>query len=120
VRDAVTYISLDVYDNEFLVILGPGHCGKSVLLNIIGGLEPPVGATSSWTASGSTGNDKRISMVFQRWPSCHGRLSWERRIRAEARWGGQGCTAGPGAALHRPGAADRIRESRTPTSCRAA
>jgi NitT/TauT family transport system ATP-binding protein len=42
VRDAVLNISLDVYDNEFLVILGPGHCGKSVLLNIIGGLETPV------------------------------------------------------------------------------
>ena len=34
-------LSLDISDNEFLVILGPGHCGKSVLLNIIAGLEPP-------------------------------------------------------------------------------
>ncbi|MEA4854958.1 MAG: ATP-binding cassette domain-containing protein [Solidesulfovibrio sp.] len=41
VRDAIVNISLDVYDNEFLVILGPGQCGKTVLLNIIGGLERP-------------------------------------------------------------------------------
>ena len=39
--EAVNNISIDVYENEFLVILGPGQCGKSVLLNIISGLEKP-------------------------------------------------------------------------------
>lgn len=39
--DAVNNASLDVYKNEFLVILGPGQCGKSVLLNMISGLENP-------------------------------------------------------------------------------
>ena len=34
VSDAVVDVSLDVYDNEFLVILGPGRCGKTVLLSI--------------------------------------------------------------------------------------
>jgi NitT/TauT family transport system ATP-binding protein/sulfonate transport system ATP-binding protein len=34
-------ISLEVQDNEFLVILGPGQCGKSTLLRIIAGLETP-------------------------------------------------------------------------------
>ncbi|MEW5722787.1 MAG: ABC transporter ATP-binding protein [Thermodesulfobacteriota bacterium] len=34
-------ISLEVYDNEFLVILGPGQSGKSTLLRIIAGLEEP-------------------------------------------------------------------------------
>lgn len=33
------HISFDVYENEFLVILGPGQCGKTVLLNIIAGME---------------------------------------------------------------------------------
>ena len=28
-------VTLDVYENEFLVILGPGQCGKSTLLKII-------------------------------------------------------------------------------------
>ena len=42
VSDAVVDVSLDVYDNEFLVILGPGRCGKTVLLNMIAGLEKPV------------------------------------------------------------------------------
>jgi len=34
-------ISLDVRDNEFLVILGPGQSGKTTLLRIIAGLETP-------------------------------------------------------------------------------
>jgi NitT/TauT family transport system ATP-binding protein len=66
VRDAVVNISLDVYDNEFLVILGPGHCGKSVLLNIIGGLETPVEGSKYLDGEKLVENDKRIGMVFQR------------------------------------------------------
>lgn len=66
VRDAVTNISLDVYDNEFLVILGPGHCGKSVLLNIIAGLEKPISGNLYLDGEKLQGSDKRISMVFQR------------------------------------------------------
>ena len=34
-------VSLEVRDQEFLVILGPGQCGKSTLLRIIAGLEEP-------------------------------------------------------------------------------
>ena len=34
-------ITLDVYENEFLVVLGPGQSGKSTLLKIIAGLELP-------------------------------------------------------------------------------
>lgn len=34
-------VTLEVHENEFLVILGPGQCGKSTLLRIIAGLEVP-------------------------------------------------------------------------------
>ncbi len=34
-------ISLDVRENEFVVIVGPGQSGKSTLLRIIAGLETP-------------------------------------------------------------------------------
>jgi NitT/TauT family transport system ATP-binding protein/sulfonate transport system ATP-binding protein len=34
-------ISMTVSENEFLVIVGPGQSGKSTLLRIAGGLEPP-------------------------------------------------------------------------------
>jgi NitT/TauT family transport system ATP-binding protein/sulfonate transport system ATP-binding protein len=66
VRDAVTNISLDVYDNEFLVILGPGHCGKSVLLNMIAGLEKPIHGNLYIDNQKIEGSDNRISMVFQK------------------------------------------------------
>ena len=39
--EAVDDVSFDVYENEFLVLLGPGQCGKTVLLNLIAGLEEP-------------------------------------------------------------------------------
>lgn len=32
-------ITLDVRENEFVVILGPGQCGKTTLVNIIAGLD---------------------------------------------------------------------------------
>ncbi len=66
VSDAVIDISLDVYDNEFLVILGPGRCGKTVLLNMIAGLEQPVEGTIEVDGEQIKGSDERIGMVFQK------------------------------------------------------
>jgi len=39
--DVLDGISLDVRENEFLVLFGPGQCGKTVLLNIMAQLELP-------------------------------------------------------------------------------
>ncbi|MBE6830208.1 MAG: ABC transporter ATP-binding protein [Ruminococcaceae bacterium] len=36
----VENFSLKVKENEFLVLFGPGQCGKTTLLNLIAGLEP--------------------------------------------------------------------------------
>lgn len=66
VRNAVTGISLEVYDNEFLVILGPGHCGKSVLLNIIAGIEKPIEGQMFLDGEELLRSDERIGMVFQK------------------------------------------------------
>ncbi|MBR4928508.1 MAG: ATP-binding cassette domain-containing protein [Oscillospiraceae bacterium] len=38
-RQILKGIDLDIYENEFLVILGESGCGKSTLLNIIGGID---------------------------------------------------------------------------------
>ena len=65
VKDAVENVSMEVYDNEFLVLLGPGHCGKTVLMNMIAGLEKPVGGKIYLNGEEIKGSDKRIGMVFQ-------------------------------------------------------
>ncbi len=38
---ALQGIDLDLFDGEFIVILGPSGSGKSTLLNILGGLDAP-------------------------------------------------------------------------------
>jgi NitT/TauT family transport system ATP-binding protein len=59
-------ISFEVYEREFLVILGPGHCGKTTLLNIISGLNK--GSAGKITVGGTelTKPDRNIGMVFQK------------------------------------------------------
>ncbi|MFB0919593.1 MAG: ATP-binding cassette domain-containing protein, partial [Oscillospiraceae bacterium] len=66
VFDAVVGVSLDVRDSEFLVILGPGRCGKSVLLNMIAGLEKPIEGSIQLDGEELKGSDERIGMVFQK------------------------------------------------------
>lgn len=59
-------VSMDIYENEFLVILGPGQAGKTVLLNTIAGLYTPTGGTIQLDGKEIKGTDSRISMVFQK------------------------------------------------------
>ena len=63
---AIKDVSFDVNDSEFLVILGPGRCGKTVLLNIIAGLEQHTGGTVVYNGREWKGVNPEISMVFQK------------------------------------------------------
>ena len=63
---AIKDVSFDVNDGEFLVILGPGRCGKTVLLNIIAGLEQQTGGTGVYNGREWKGVNPEISMVFQK------------------------------------------------------
>ncbi len=42
---ALRGINLDLYESEFVVLLGPSGSGKSTLLNILGGLDVPSSGT---------------------------------------------------------------------------
>ena len=63
---AIKDVSFDVRDGEFLVILGPGHCGKTVLLNIISGLDSQTSGEVLYDGKAMDGVNNQISMVFQK------------------------------------------------------
>src|SRR5262244_1840747 len=66
--EAVRNISLDIPDNEFVVLVGPSGCGKSTTLRMIAGLEE---ATAGEILIGGDvvndvpPKDRDIAMVFQ-------------------------------------------------------
>ncbi len=59
-------VSFDVYDGEFLVVLGPGRCGKTVMLNIIAGLDEATEGQIIYNGVEWKGLNPEIGMVFQR------------------------------------------------------
>ena len=65
---AVSGISLDVRDGEFLIMVGPSGCGKTTTLNMISGLETP---TSGEIVIGNRivndlePGERGLGMVFQ-------------------------------------------------------
>ncbi|QDL92886.1 sn-glycerol-3-phosphate ABC transporter ATP-binding protein UgpC [Paroceanicella profunda] len=66
--EAVSNISLDIADGEFIVLVGPSGCGKSTLLRMVAGLEDISRGTV--TIGGRVVNtldpaDRDIAMVFQ-------------------------------------------------------
>ena len=38
-KEVVRDVSLDVEENEFVVLFGPGQCGKTTMIHLIAGLE---------------------------------------------------------------------------------
>lgn len=66
VTEVLRDINLAVVENEFLVILGPGQCGKSTFLNIVCGLDRPDSGGVYLDGEEVVGPDPRQGMVFQR------------------------------------------------------
>lgn len=63
---AIEDVSFDVYEGEFLVLLGPGRCGKTVLLNIIAGLLEKSSGSILFDGNEIHGVNAEAGMVFQR------------------------------------------------------
>jgi multiple sugar transport system ATP-binding protein len=65
---AVSDLTLDVANREFLVLLGPSGCGKSTTLRMIAGLEPvsagDIYINGEWV-NDQPARDRDIAMVFQ-------------------------------------------------------
>ena len=58
-------LSFNVYENEFVVLFGPGQCGKSTVLNLIAGLELPTGGKITVDGEEVTGPSPNRGMVYQ-------------------------------------------------------
>jgi len=65
---AVDNLTLEVADEEFIVLLGPSGCGKSTALRMIAGLEEPTAGTieiGDREVNDVEAKDRDVAMVFQ-------------------------------------------------------
>jgi multiple sugar transport system ATP-binding protein len=65
---AVTDLSIDVMDGEFLVVVGPSGCGKTTALRMIAGLEKVSDGEvriGGKAVNGVPARDRDVAMVFQ-------------------------------------------------------
>ncbi|MHA6623602.1 ABC transporter ATP-binding protein [Pseudonocardia sp. DLS-67] len=65
---AVTELSIDVMDGEFLVVVGPSGCGKTTALRMIAGLERISDGEvriGGEVVNGVPARDRDVAMVFQ-------------------------------------------------------
>jgi putative ABC transport system ATP-binding protein len=63
---ALRGVSLELYESEFLVLLGPSGSGKSTLLNILGGLDTPSSGTVIYRGQNLTTADERALTMYRR------------------------------------------------------
>jgi multiple sugar transport system ATP-binding protein len=64
----VRHMSLDIHDEEFLVLLGPSGCGKTTTMRMIAGLETPSEGEviiGSEVMNDVDARDRDVAMVFQ-------------------------------------------------------
>jgi putative ABC transport system ATP-binding protein len=63
---ALRGVDLDLFESEFVVILGPSGSGKSTLLNILGGLDIPTSGTVRYRDHDLTAADERGLTLYRR------------------------------------------------------
>ncbi|MBE7722701.1 ABC transporter ATP-binding protein [Lacrimispora indolis] len=64
-QEVIHNIDLSVGENEFVVILGPGQCGKSTLINLMSGLEKATSGGVTVCGKKVDGPDPERGVVFQ-------------------------------------------------------
>jgi putative ABC transport system ATP-binding protein len=64
--EALRSVNLDLYEGEFVVLLGPSGSGKSTLLNILGGLDVPTSGQVIFHDQNLTAASDRTLTRFRR------------------------------------------------------
>ncbi len=77
---ALSDLSLDVAEGEFLAIVGPSGCGKSSILSLIAGLIRPSGGSVRLMGKEVTGPSLSIGYMFQRDHLFEWRTVWQNVI----------------------------------------
>lgn len=63
--DVVGQLDLKVEENEFLVLFGPGQCGKTTILNLLAGLDRPTTGSIIVNDKPVQGPDPERGVVYQ-------------------------------------------------------
>jgi len=63
---AVSGVSFEIGDEEFVAIVGPSGCGKSTILNMIGGLVAPTAGAIEIDGRPVSGVPANVGYVFQK------------------------------------------------------
>jgi putative ABC transport system ATP-binding protein len=63
---ALRGVDFELYEGEFIVLLGPSGSGKSTLLNILGGLDTPTAGTVHYREEELTGAPRNRLTEFRR------------------------------------------------------
>ena len=86
-------LDIQVRENEFLVLFGPGQCGKSTILNMVAGFEMPTSGELLGQGKPIEGPGPERGMVFQNtalfpWLTVMGNVSYGPRVRGvkKAEW----------------------------------
>lgn len=64
-REVVRNLSFTAKENEFLVLFGPGQCGKTTIINMIAGFEPATEGTITAVGEKVDRPDTSRGVVFQ-------------------------------------------------------
>lgn len=79
-------LNFDVNENEFLVIFGPGQCGKTTLLNVLAGLEPVTSGTVTHNGQPVLEPAPSRAVVYQTmalfpWMTVRGNVGFSQKVR---------------------------------------
>lgn len=64
-KEVIRDVSLEIGENEFVALFGPGQCGKTTMMNLLSGLEEPSAGEVFLKDEKVTGPNPKMGVVFQ-------------------------------------------------------